>query len=126
MNASDLLWRTEWFVSAVSSLIVLGITIGSYRRRPRRSVMLIAIGSAAGFVYVALSWIAETTSPAFWGFISLVNIGAGVLWIAGVYLLLDEIARIEATGAEPGAPPNGGPAEPVGGSDVTGGPRSVS
>jgi len=122
MNASELLWRTEWFVSAVSNLIVLGITIESYRRRPRRSIMLIAIGAAAAFLYVALSWIAETTSPVFWGLVSLVNITAGLLWIAGLYLLLAEITRIEETGAEPGAAPNGGPAASVDDSNDAAGP----
>jgi peptidoglycan/LPS O-acetylase OafA/YrhL len=126
MNATDFLWRSEWVVLAVSNLIVLGITIDSYRRRPRRSVLLIAVGAAVGFAYVAMSWMAETTSPFFWGLMSLVNISAGVLWIAGVYLLLAEISRVEGAGAEPGAPPNGGPAVPVDNSNAPGGPPSVS
>jgi hypothetical protein len=125
MNASDLLWRSEWFVSAVSNLIVLGITFDSYRRRPRRSVMLIAIGAAAGFSYVALSWIAGATSPVFWGMMSLVNISSGVLWIAGMYLLLAEITRNDGTSAEPGAS-NGGAAAPVENSNASGGPPMVS
>jgi hypothetical protein len=126
MNASDLLWRSEWFVSAVSSLIVLGITVESYRRRPRRSVMLIAIGAAVGFLYVAVSWMAETTSPVFWSLLSVANIGAALLWIAGVYLLLAEIGRIDEARAEPGAAPNGGPAASVDSSSAPGGPPSVS
>ena len=88
--------------------------------------MLIAVGAAVGFVYVALSWIAETTSPVFWSVMSLANIGAGLLWITGVYLLLAEISRVEGTRAEPCATPNGGPATPLGDSGVTEGPPSVS
>lgn len=126
MNASDLLWRTEWFVSAVSNLIVLGITIESYGRRPRRSVKLIAAGAAAAFLYGTLSWIAETPSRTFWGFLSLVNISAGLLWIAGLYLLLADINRVEATGAEPGAAPNGGPVASTDNSNASDGPPSVS
>ena len=125
-NASDLLWRSEWFVSAVSSLVVPGITVESYRRRPRRSILLIAIGSATASSYGVLSWMAETTSPVFWGLMSLVNIGAGVFWLVGVYLLLSEIGRIDGTRAEPGAPPNAGPAVPVDNPNGPGGPPSVS
>jgi hypothetical protein len=77
-----------------------------YLRRPRRSVVLIAVGAALGFAYVAISWMAKTTSPVFWGLMSLANISAGVLWIAGLYLLLVEINRIEGAGTEPGAPVN--------------------
>jgi hypothetical protein len=126
MSASDLLWRSEWFVSAVSSLIVLGITIESYRRRPRRSVMLIAIGAAVSFLYVTLSWIVETTSPVFWSLLSLANIGAALLWIAGIYRLLAEIRRIDEPRAESGAAPNGGPATPSAKSGVAEGPPSGS
>jgi hypothetical protein len=126
MNASDLLWRSEWFVSAVSNLIVLGITIESNRRRRRRSVMLIAIGAAVAFLYLALSWILEATSAVFWSLLSLANTSAALLWIAGMYLLLAEISRIEGAGAEPGAAPNSGPAASVDNANAPGGPPSVS
>ena len=126
MNASELLWRSEWFVSAISNLLVLGITIESYRRRPRRSVMLIAIGGAVGFLYVIVSWIVETRSPVVWSLLSLANIGAALFWIAGIYLLLAEIGRIDGTRAELGAAPNGGPAASVDDPNAPGGPPSVS
>ena len=38
--------------------------------------MLIAIGAAVTFLYLALSWIVETTSAVFWSLLSLANISA--------------------------------------------------
>jgi hypothetical protein len=111
MNAGELLWRTEWFSVAAADLIVLGITIASYRRRPRRSVMLIALGAASAFICIVVRCIAGTTSPMFWGLMSLVSISADVFWVAGVYLLLAELTRLDGTCPGPGAPPTGGPSD---------------
>ena len=129
MTTSDLVWRSEWAVTAISNLIVLGIAIESYRRCRRRSVMLIAIGAAVGFLYIVLSWMAQTTSELFWNVMSLANILGALFWIAGVYLLLTEVSRGDKAGAEPcrtPAPPNGGPAASVDNPNAPGGPPSVS
>jgi peptidoglycan/LPS O-acetylase OafA/YrhL len=122
MTTSDLVWRSDWFVAAVSNLIVLGIAIESYRHRPRWSVMLIAIAAATGFFYMLVSWVAETQSPVFWNLLSVVNIAGALLWVAGMYLLLRELSR--PTGAaEPSDPPHDGPATSVDNSDAPGGGR---
>lgn len=97
MNASDLLWRSEWFASAASNLIVLGLCIGSYRQRPRRSVLLIALGAGVAFVCVAAQWIAETPSKGFWALLSVANIGASAVSVAGMYRLLAEISGWSST-----------------------------
>jgi peptidoglycan/LPS O-acetylase OafA/YrhL len=126
MTTSDLLWRSDWFVAAVSNLIVLGISIASYRQRPRRSVMLIAIAASSGFLYMLVSWVAGTQSPVFWNFLSIVNIGGAVLWVAGMFLLLRELSQPEMGRAGPTTPPNGGPTASVDNSNASGGPPSVS
>jgi hypothetical protein len=46
--------------------------------------------------------------------------------IDAAMIRIDEYRKQIARGAEPGAPPNGGPAEPLGNSGVGGGPPSVS
>lgn len=88
--------------------------------------MLKAVGSAVGFLYVALSWMTETTSPVLWNLLSLANIGAALLWIAGIYLLLAEIGRIDGARAETSATPNAGPAASVDNTGAPVGPPSVS
>jgi hypothetical protein len=54
--------------------------------------------------------------------------GSTVLWLAGITVLwlLCRQKGWERGTAEPGAPPNGGPAEQPGNSGVSGGPPSVS
>jgi hypothetical protein len=52
--------------------------------------------------------------------------GAGVLFLAFGYALYVHAHPQNRDGAEPVAPPNGGPATPSGNSGVSGGPPSVS
>jgi hypothetical protein len=52
-----------------------------------------------------------------------------ILFVWGMVRLIAEVSRRRKSpevGAEPGAPPNGGPAERFGNSGVGGGPPSVS
>ncbi len=88
--------------------------------------MLIAIAAAIGFLYILISWVAETQSQAFWNLMSAVNIGGALLSVVGMYLLLTEINQTDTGHAEPGAAPNGGPAAPVDNLNTSGGPPSVS
>lgn len=106
MSTSDLVWRSEWAVTAIANLIVLGITIESYRRCRRRSVALIATSAAVGFICILTSWMAQTNSEVFWNVISVTNILTALLWIFGLYLLLAEVHRSAGATAEPSARPN--------------------
>jgi hypothetical protein len=105
---------------------VFALAFESYRQRPRRSVLLIAIATASAFLYMLVSWVAETQSPAFWNLLSLANIGRAVLWVAGMFLLLRELSPPALGRAEPSAAPNSAPAASVDNSSAPGGPPSVS
>jgi peptidoglycan/LPS O-acetylase OafA/YrhL len=87
--------RTESFAAVVTDLVMIGLLVEAYRRRARRSLLLLALTCALWFTYTVLGWIAQTESPVFWGFLRLVGIGGSALWLAGMYRLLADLRRLD-------------------------------
>lgn len=124
MSSSDLVWRSEWAVTAMSNLIVLGFTIEFYRRYRKRSVLLIAISAGIGFLNIVISWMAKTESAIFWNVMSLTNILSALLWIIGLCLLLGDAARSALLATNSTAPPDDGSGSADGNSPRAKGPTS--
>lgn len=100
MTFEDFLFRFENFAACMGSLIVFGVATKFYLRRARRSVLLIAISAAIGAMLAIVGWVSETSSTAFWNFISFCYIVDMTLWSIGCCLLLREVEKHEATGGD--------------------------
>jgi len=128
MTPLDLIDRfTEYAGPVLAELLVLGIAITAYQRTRRRSLLLIAISCVTTAVFTIGRFVLDDKASWFWWGLYTVAVNASsVLWVVGSWLLFRHYMRLAPADAQPGASPNCGPAEQVGGSGVAEGPPSVT
>jgi len=127
------LFNLSLLISVGVDVIVLCHVFPAFRRTRNRAFLFIAIACVLGIAdtvwdhTVALQrmsdhdYIILRTLRRFAYFADCILWGIGIVLLARPYL-----AEQQVTSAQPGAPPNGGPAIRSGDSAVSGGPPSVS
>jgi hypothetical protein len=136
MNAKEILF--QWVlplllysgaVVPLSVALLFHKTSDERHRRYRRLLIILLCVQAAGFLPFIVA-IAFRVPNAIHGLMWPAIIGA-FLFLWGLFYLATECVhhpmnRHREVLAEPGASPNGGPATPIGNSEASGGPPSVS
>jgi hypothetical protein len=127
MSIPDMVDRFVEFSYFLANILVFGLALVAYQNSRKRSLLMIAVSSAIAAVLAVAPWIrADEPSWAFWFLHTLATICDLSLYVVGFWLLCRDYVTVLSKTAPPSTSPNGGPATPVGDSEVTEGPPSVS
>ncbi len=123
MSLPHFTYQLVGFVSFLTGAIICASASQAYRETRKPSVLLIALAAGLGAVVSVLP-AAAGRGWGLWYFDMAARIVDGAIWVVGCWLLLRDYVRLVV--AQRGAKPNGGPPEPFGRADASGGPPSVS
>lgn len=127
MTSLDMIDRFTEFGKILAEVLIFGLAVTAYNNTRKRSLLFIAISCGISAVFGLGYYVLDGSTSWFrWGAYTLAVNLSSVLWVLGSWLLFRHYVGLVGPGAQPGAPPSGGPGGPVADSGASGRPPSVS